>query len=699
MKLILIIDVRIHYSTMNSVPSLIRLSAIKIAVILCNQNDFKKEILLVSGSVSHPRTFNDNIINVFNSSWLKKIDQKFRKRVEICGLPTVLLKKVMHYLKAVAMDMLCWCQYHREYFDLSPAFSVQFLSHHLFTTQGKLNMKEAAKLLVSDAKLSLAFRYRLACGYLLIDHICDLWNRMSDVDRGLFHHIWGPKYVQQPRLAILWTYYLLNKVEEILDLEECQQPACRQERNVIQNLPETFWKCVFQQSVEDGNVIAVKFAWEMLSMDVRERFLLRVATNLLETIGREHYDAELGVTFGNHVDVLCFLLSNMQDDEKTALLRREIQKTGYSETLTYLMEWHNGDLFLETQKIIVTFLSKETFAKTLLHFKGFPNWNSLRFFKEFWRRSPVDFKCYALNNKELLEHMIMFDEDMEVIKFIVEELPAEEKANVIFSDKDMRRKGLLLIEIFYDNYNICKWLIHHMKSFQFDRKLHLNNVLHYLAFNFRFISKSDIEIILELAQLCLDSDDFRRFARNFDNGLGEEICNILWTQHCHQDVENYLFWCCSFQETTGNFKEKLFRQYSVIIFYKLLMDRKLESVQIFLGWFDVADNTLRELKKQTVLKYLSDGQMFKDFSTQNKLLKLKLLGNKKPVPFLKWCLTDDDMIVEIRDKFKETYEKVNQMSDNRKTEMAFKRFEMLAKKLMMRKSEVVQTEFPQNMMC
>lgn len=49
----------------------------------------------------------------------------------------------------------------------------------MFTYQMKLNMQKTAKAMVKSDSLTASQRYKVACGYMMLDDISELWNQLT----------------------------------------------------------------------------------------------------------------------------------------------------------------------------------------------------------------------------------------------------------------------------------------------------------------------------------------------------------------------------------------------------------------------------------------------------------------------------------------------------------------------------------------
>lgn len=308
---------------MNSVPSLKTMSMFRVAVTLCNEPDFKNELLNGPGLEYENEKKYKNEEDCYEY-WIDIIRFKTDNMKTIWMLPTSLHKGIKRILIPLAKEMLGWCRYHSAKFDLPHTFSVKFLNDSLFTCEGKLNKQKAVEEMVKNEALSVTQRFKLACGYMMVDDIYDLWNQMPVDERHVFIFNATFRY-HESKLASVWTDHL----DKIL---ESKGADCHTD-------DLTFWKESFEQCAYDLNAIAVRRCWDKLPLHIRNRLLIDVAHRQYDLMVKNQKSGMCVILLSEkcYIDMICVLLSIMSEEVKQQFLRELFEMTKLSRLLKYLM--------------------------------------------------------------------------------------------------------------------------------------------------------------------------------------------------------------------------------------------------------------------------------------------------------------------------------------------------------------------------
>lgn len=671
---------------MKLVPPLKCISAIKVAVKLCNEKQFKREILCVRGSEYDKKKQSGSTF--YELQWSCVIKNKSENLIKALNLPKQLQEDIVRIIQLVAKEMLWWCRYHKLEYALPHSYTERFLNESLFTSQGRINKRKAAEKLMTDEILTKTQRYTLACGYMFTNDIVNFWNQMSEDERETFYDIDGPEFVTQPQIAQLWSYYLLDKLQDFLGRKEM----------ITHNSMENFWKLAFEISFRHGNDIATTLAWEKLCPTARDRLIVDTALEALDEIDETVCTLSTTRPHRNFDDILYFLLSKMTKEEKIDFLRKDIELRGYSRILEYLLTWYHADVLMQTAQLMWEFLPKHHYAKLLIdllyntekttnfsNLNGFTMYNYNDLFKQFWKQCPRDFKKHVFRSKVLLDDDIILREHRESIKWMLKDATADEKLHLIFTNGS--RMGLFLTAFTTGDHHFAKWLLQNSRFLpENDRKKQLQKELYYFAFESDLIvhgGSHPVSAVVELVEMCLESEkDINEFKRKLAEDRGKKLCSVLWIESKLQEVENYLSWSYSTQEEQKEFRKILFQYSGVDIYYQLLIFNKFHTLQLFFMWFESNDDEIRQLKRDTLLKYIDDGLMYYDFLHGTQVTQYSNVGDKKRAcEMLMWCITDKDMVSEIRDHFKQKYNNNNNTCQNEKVEIVFKEFDLLIEQI------------------
>ncbi len=626
-------------------PPLKDIAAVKVAVDVCNHIDVKKEILCAHWLDYD--TFKSGWNDDRKKQWNNIVEKKAVVVIESLCLPKQLEERVANMINPIAMRMLSWAKYHEGTFDFSRSYSINFLNSSLFTSHGTIDNKIAAEELVRDESLGIYQRYRLACIYFLKRCIPNLWQQMPEEYRSSFYNIKGPEKVNQPELVRLWSYYLMGKINELIGRE-------------IIGKENLFWRYAFEKAVESGNEVVARCCWGGFSPRRREELVIDAAMKIIQNRARRGEDVirsifsnitddrivfrdqkyddrkESWIPSDYYIDILCFLLSEMREDQKVKFFKKDIEIMGYSRVLKYFLDWPYQNLFMEVAKLMWEILPEKNYADLLLKItdkieikKGCSTRLKHReeeshdyriLLKEFWCQSSDHYKRYVLSDKkidkdhilnqgkELLQKLFELENfnhvDEENIRLILGDATPEEKANIISSEDNRRiyRKAIEygrfeLVDLFIDLNGLSK-----ERTLQFKKELIFSSDEKYICKNFIF--KDKLELTDKFIRWSLNSEEE---ISNFKKVLagdrkGGTICGSLIIEDQWQRVEEFLNWCFFSEEEMKEFKRKLAYTTGTLICDELICKSKWEQVEMFLTWVFSSEKEISDFKKKEVLK-------------------------------------------------------------------------------------------------
>ncbi|WP_353274478.1 hypothetical protein [Wolbachia endosymbiont (group A) of Ennomos erosarius] len=155
-------------------PSLERMTLVKIATMLWNQDDTR--------ALTARFYFRSLILSERQKEW-QEIEDKVIEKVPELLLPEPLNKKVLNFIKPIGLEILKW----REYHDQNSYLGIDLPNELYWTPQGTVDKKKTAEVLIKDESLDITRRYRLACIYYLEDDILQLWNKIPENRRKSFY--------------------------------------------------------------------------------------------------------------------------------------------------------------------------------------------------------------------------------------------------------------------------------------------------------------------------------------------------------------------------------------------------------------------------------------------------------------------------------------------------------------------------------
>lgn len=576
---------------MNSVPSLKYLSAVRVAAVeLCYDVGFMKKLLNITKPEFEQYTNSWKIEN--EQLWDKMIKRKCQSLRSTLCLPLELVEDVAKWIQPISREILRWCRYHNVNFQIPNSYSLLLLNGSLFTSQGRIKKKKAAKVVANDITLSVGQRYKLACNYLLISDIQFLLKRMNSDQRQVFYSDKVIKYAHQSPMGKLWASKYLRRCGEFL----------RKEGAGAYSIDEDgFWRCAFDKSVVNGNEVATRFSWEKLPMKSRTHYIVRAGILLLKTIKEKcPYEIYGGpVSIRNDIEILCFLLSKMSVDVKKRFLTEHFDLTTLK-LLRYLLDWHHEDIFMQTVSAFWEILTLQVYNQLLCRIYEtyvkvkFANINDVtrdtyyNLYKEFWSQSPDNFKKFVIWNKDLA-NCLESSKDYAIIEFTLKAAPTYEKFNFISSNmNDIHRIGIFLKIFLKGDSKFAAHLIEWCQLSEVDRKLKLKDELEFVSFVCARQIYNYIETFYELVQFCLNSEnEVKEFKKDFGNLKGNEICNVFVARNEWQKVNEFLQWCFSSQEEILDFKKCLKLSFDTKVDVGIVPYHELQSMQLFFNLLEI----------------------------------------------------------------------------------------------------------------
>ncbi|KAL7634704.1 UNVERIFIED_CONTAM: hypothetical protein RMT77_015081 [Armadillidium vulgare] len=290
-------------------PSLEHITLVKIAITLWKQYDIR--------ALTARFYFRSTILSERLKEW-QVVEDKVIEKIPELLLPGPLKKKVLDFIKPIGLEMIKW----REYYDQNSYLGIDLPNELCWNSQGTIDQKRTAEVLIKDGNLDINIRYRLACIYCLENDIRELWNKIPENHRKSFYSEEDPSEVRQPNLVILWTYDIKGGV------------------NKLDNMIERIWlrKCspyqfAFEYAAVGGNKAAVEYFLQKLTSREREESLVRYAGY----VAKRRCDSYTNCTdlpTECYADVLCFLLSQMDEEQQT-----EVFKSYPWKVLKCLLDW------------------------------------------------------------------------------------------------------------------------------------------------------------------------------------------------------------------------------------------------------------------------------------------------------------------------------------------------------------------------
>ena len=384
-------------------PSLEHFALVKIVIALWNRSDVRCSIAKFSFRLP-----------VWNrlEEW-QNIEVRVMEKVPRLPLPKFLNERIKSFVRPIGIQILKWIEYHRE----DHYIQINLPAEICWTPQGTIDKRKTAEILVKEEKLDITIRYNLACIYCLENNISELWSKVPKSFRESFSYT-GRNH---GKLFIFWEKEMLEK------------------KFGLHYHPKSSIQSVFEFSAMCGNKAATEYFLPKLTARERNQSLLKTAQNV------------------QGAEVLCFLLSQMDEEQKTQIFIIRPCKV-----LHCFLNWPLQSLFIEMADLMWDFLSACDYSTLLVDViekikLGYTDWNYQNLFGMFWLKSPSNFKTYVIDTCGSVLTELFHIKYKESLKFIIRNVSLTEKKKIIYADVVQKVCEKLFLE---ENWDLLGFLIH-----------------------------------------------------------------------------------------------------------------------------------------------------------------------------------------------------------------------------------------------
>lgn len=400
-------------------PSLEHIALVKIAASLWNQPNIRALVTEFWNLPLPP--LNNTMFSPFTMitererKWPRIQDKVIEKMAHLM-IPTCLKEKLICYIQPIGMQILKWMRYHLKFCCFNLALPANFC----WTSQGTIDKKRTAEVLIRDENIDVVTRYKLACLYCLEDNIPVLWNTMSESEKEFRHSM----YDVMPRNDIkkfcvmkfvsFWTNSITSEDRQLDELSTCRN--------------------LFSFAVERGNKSATEYFLQ--KFDLNEDFILNTVVNFAKKHDYGYRTLEYDREYYN--EVLLFLASQMNEEQQLKLFQQYPQQIMYC-----LLEWPFQSFFAETVKFLWNFIPKSEYFSILFKiiekdFFGYKDYNYRKAFRDVWQQiHDADNSFFLINENQIpnLLDILLRMKDMEIIELIFKNATPAVKNKFILSDK------------------------------------------------------------------------------------------------------------------------------------------------------------------------------------------------------------------------------------------------------------------------
>lgn len=391
----------------NDVQPLKRIVLTKIAILFWKPADFQNRDL-------------KNFIQ-FNSV-CNEIEHKAKQGIQHFKLPKLLEEAVVCFVKKIGFQLKALVKWIRKYGENIPISNILADDFH-WTQGGTINKKKVAETLVMNEELPANCRYTLACIHCLEKDIAVLWNKIGAYQRTTVFD----SSSSEP-LTIFWSYCIREGINQMTKFKMLGSTIFRSDYNNSYSS----YHFAFHLSAESGNMAATQYFWEKMTPEEKSESLVKTAGDVVKKRWSKLHQFLIDFKKDQYADVLCFLLSQMDENEQI-----DVYKSNPLEVLACLTDWPWEHFLTETLNRMWNFLPKDTCNDLLLYIANdlisdCENCVYKQLFTEVWYQTPPSFKKYVVNMcmREELVPLLLKSRDFKNIKLIFEEATQKEKFDI-----------------------------------------------------------------------------------------------------------------------------------------------------------------------------------------------------------------------------------------------------------------------------
>ncbi|XP_055929573.1 uncharacterized protein LOC129960290 [Argiope bruennichi] len=403
--------------------SLEQITLRKVAVILWSQAD----ILHLIKSFRWQSLICDDTIRV----WQNSIESKVKKKASVILLTDTVKEELMDVIKPIGPEILKWRNYH-QLLTLDSYFTSNVLHQLCWTSVGTVDYKKTAEKLIRQQRMDIMSSYKLACMYCLDDSIKTIWEKLSETNKRLFYDEETPLRIRQPELVIFWTYFIKGEIAK-LDV------FINRNRNERER---TLYQYAFEHAALSGNKVATEYFYQKLTSEEREVSLLETAESVVNKRCSSVYNALYDFPKENFCSVLCYLLSEMSEEEQI-----QVFKSNPYGTLFCFIDWPWQDLLMKVAGLLWTFLLDNDYdliIQILARNRTITGYNYPKLLAGLFLQAPSHCRNYIIGRHQFWLPVVICTNNTEIIKLILRNV----------DDKD--REGFVLCQT---GYHLCWKLI------------------------------------------------------------------------------------------------------------------------------------------------------------------------------------------------------------------------------------------------
>ena len=409
-------------------PPLEHIALVKVATVLWNHRDIRALILEFLNSplfLQLERCTDRRTTSLPRREKWQTIEDKVIEKLPQLMIPVSLKEKLLGYIQAVGLQILKWMEYHLRYIqlNLNICLDVKLPNEFCWTSQGTIDQKKTAEVLIKDEQLDITTRYKLACMYCLEDDIPELWNvLLQSKEESICNEEDSDKTLKED-LAVFGGFYVQGKISKIEDAVN---------DDVVRSNALTYFDFSIY-SISKGNRVA--FEHFLKNLKPSKQFLIEITMKLLHA-NPDIYSKILEPPKEYYTEIFCLFFSQMNNEQQIKVFENHSRFI-----LVSLLDWPWQGLLIETAGHLKNFLSEKDyyFVCAIMLYKvklGFKDYDYHKMFQDFWQQIPHAHKRGIVNNDNFLKILCyLFQmQDKEITRSIIQDVPSAVKEKLLLSD-------------------------------------------------------------------------------------------------------------------------------------------------------------------------------------------------------------------------------------------------------------------------
>lgn len=580
----------------------------QLAINLCQDNHFKEVAMCLEKPITENYLWwysSDNFKKI--KEWDTAIDKQCERLTE--GLPRSLKHGVQVWITRIAFEYSSYIQRMELLFEVPRYLFMNILTLQDWTETTRIKEIKLAKKLLTENRLTVWQRYRIACVYCLNESIPHLWNGLTSEEKWLIIRNNDPCCsLEKNNLVLLWSYFMYGRQEE---------KVTKGKKNL--------WAYATLQAVKYGNQETLMQCWRQLDEDAQKDLLVNGALQALETlqnvrsinIWRENlvlkeYCGPLRQS--EHVEhfnlpyyyseLMLFFLSKMSEEQRLTFFMTTFEKwrngynSGYSsDILNHFLEWPLQDHFLPTVNSLWGVIPKDIYGNCLLalaekysgdynghsssssfYKKQDLNYDYRSLLQDLWETTPEEYKQYVFSFKKLetwgsytksvIEYLLpqllmrspLEEKDLALFKRIWHDVPLEERKTVIY---ERYARNICVILVQEELYSFLDCLLEEclpaVEIPNFKLKFSESSIIPIICFN--KLAENREKYVEDFINWAFESDiDKLQFKYKIIKNHGIKPCSYLLSASEYTELKRIFNFCSLSEERKLEIKIDIVRE-------------------------------------------------------------------------------------------------------------------------------------------